>query len=268
MKTSPRRHAFTLIELLVVIGIIALLMSMLLPAVHRAKQAGMQVKCAAQMRDVGMALLIYSNDNRGWLYPVGEYVPPTGGKPGYYKTLGTETEWYPLFPDPSNPNTYKGRHLRWPNYVDLGKNPKVWNPPILICPSDDQPGEEHTYILNKHLATRVDRLVRAGGSIRGRSTSDIVLMGEKRTESDDYYMGSKEDKDPSKSEFDIVEPYKHGIKVGSNYLYLDNSVRLQPPTEMQGALDPWSVWVETGTPTDPAAPPTTPTTPGPGGLGS
>ena len=246
-NVSSRLRGFTLIELLVVIGIISVLISLLLPAVHRAKQEGLKVKCMAQMREVGVALRVYSNDNRGGLYPVGEYIPAQGNKPAQYETLGTETKWkiqYPNPPHPTDSATYHGRFLRWPNYVDLGVTPKVWDPPLLTCPADDQPAERHTYILNRHLATQRDKVARAGLGPRGRSDSDIVLMGEKRTESEDYYMGSKES-DLASSEFDIVEPYRHGVRVGSNYLYLDNSVRLNPPKEALGSLDSWDPWPTT-----------------------
>jgi prepilin-type processing-associated H-X9-DG protein len=63
------RHdlAFTLVELLVVIGVIAVLIGILLPALNKARQASQTVKCAANMRSAAQAMLLYANDNRGWL---------------------------------------------------------------------------------------------------------------------------------------------------------------------------------------------------------
>lgn len=59
--------AFTLVELLVVIGIIALLVSILLPALNRARESGNLVKCQANLRTIGQAMMIYTNANKGTL---------------------------------------------------------------------------------------------------------------------------------------------------------------------------------------------------------
>ncbi|MBC7783060.1 MAG: prepilin-type N-terminal cleavage/methylation domain-containing protein [Burkholderiales bacterium] len=60
-----KQKAFTLVELLVVIGIIALLISILLPALNKARAAAMKIKCAANLRSIGQSVFIYASSNRG-----------------------------------------------------------------------------------------------------------------------------------------------------------------------------------------------------------
>jgi prepilin-type N-terminal cleavage/methylation domain-containing protein/prepilin-type processing-associated H-X9-DG protein len=63
------RAAFTLVELLVVIGIIALLISMLLPALNGARKAADRTKCLAYLKEIGNGFAMYAADNKGW-WPV------------------------------------------------------------------------------------------------------------------------------------------------------------------------------------------------------
>ena len=65
-----RRQAFTLVELLVVIGVIAVLVAMLLPALTRARQAATTLKCAANMRQIGQMFGLYAADYPGFYPPV------------------------------------------------------------------------------------------------------------------------------------------------------------------------------------------------------
>jgi len=67
-----QRRAFTLVELLVVVAIIATLMAVLLPALRKAKEAANRVACAANLRQLGLAIYMYANEYKGSL-PMTEY---------------------------------------------------------------------------------------------------------------------------------------------------------------------------------------------------
>ena len=202
-SSQNHRGGFTLIELLVVIGIIAILIALLMPALQAARKQAKSTQCKSNLYQIGIALQLYGNEHRGWIYPpnLGAARPP---------------------------------EQRWPVYVF---KPAVWNPPVMKCPADvDDPVNEHTYILNNHLA---ENGIKFGNKVPGCSPSDVIIMGEKRSTFDDYYMNT--DYRHGISDYESrVEPWMHGLRLGSNYLFMDIHVETRTEKESLAGVDPWS----------------------------
>jgi len=99
-----RKNGFTLIELLVVISIIALLISLLLPALGQAKENGRQIQCGSRMHQLFLAINVYAQDNNGWITPMQVL----------HRDSGIEQSW---------------RSLLW-EYISQ-------EPDLVDCPSED-----------------------------------------------------------------------------------------------------------------------------------
>jgi len=141
-----KRRAFTLIELLVVIAIVALLMAMLLPALEAARQRAMDAMCTSNLRQVGLCVLLYMDDNEGAIIYAGDdrgdrkcnrwfWDDPATGRPmpnteplAYwgvnYRDYAKKTEIFgcPAFKDVAFSTMYPGQEPQLLNKAAYGLN--------------------------------------------------------------------------------------------------------------------------------------------------
>jgi prepilin-type N-terminal cleavage/methylation domain-containing protein len=154
--------AFTLVELLVVIGIIAILIAILLPVLNKVKEQANRIKCAANLRQLGMSTLMYLDDNKQF-YPL----PAVGALPEDW------IYWH------SGRDKNQGRLVKYQG--------KFFNEKLYRCPSDQNWGTrayQYSYTINYRVtgwspggvpAVKLPRIIRPADKILFIDESDMTV---------------------------------------------------------------------------------------------
>ena len=119
------RTGFTLVELLVVIGIIAVLIALLLPALGKARESARRVNCMSNLRQLTTAWLAYAQANKGWLTFAENYNNPSPAQEGWAYSGNTDDD------------IVKGALYPW-----------VPDPQVYRCPNDPVQKNQRTYSIN------------------------------------------------------------------------------------------------------------------------
>jgi prepilin-type N-terminal cleavage/methylation domain-containing protein len=140
-----KQAAFTLVELLVVIGIIALLISILLPALNRARAQAQRTTCLTQMREMINATVMYATENKGAIPEYRGYTKnPTNPGDGQYTSGNGQSQisfYLPSYDGPLNdvgdmPSVLAGNYgERGAGLGRLYVKKYLRNTKLLLCPS-------------------------------------------------------------------------------------------------------------------------------------
>jgi prepilin-type N-terminal cleavage/methylation domain-containing protein/prepilin-type processing-associated H-X9-DG protein len=140
-----RRRAFTLVELLVVIGIIAVLVGILMPALSSARRQAQTVKCLSSLRQIGIGFHLYSANYAGY-WPMAVHEPSslyTGGQPNLLPLANAnQSRWQdkiiPFVAGTQGPalDGYADIYLKYPN-DQLRESSVLWGCPAYRLLNDD-----------------------------------------------------------------------------------------------------------------------------------
>lgn len=227
--------AFTLIELLVVIAIIAILASLLMPALSTAKRSARSIKCISNLKQVGVALTLYADDNEG-------HCPPRFGFPDrwskpllpYYinqNVLKCPSDRLPIeqSPDPATAEGYSRSYLfnGWNDYFESILTPDQFQAYMTLADSDA------SLIWKKGMPLSQVRI-----------PSDTITFGEKKTTSFHAYMDFREGN--KGNDLEELEHGRHGggevARSGySNYAMADGSARSFDYGQAISPINHWAV---------------------------
>jgi prepilin-type N-terminal cleavage/methylation domain-containing protein len=179
MLDGDSSHAFTFIELLVVIAIIGILASLLVVGLHSVKEKGKSARCIGNLRQIGIGVTMYADENDHQFHHIAGRVPDQG--------QWTANPWTDQMLSPSHPSAYWG--VAYSRYVGGAKA-------LFRCPSAQHVDEwreeglpypasfwlNSTYGINRYVVTPFDSTITGPLKITSMNSPETTILAQDAAE--------------------------------------------------------------------------------------
>lgn len=199
-RYAARFRAFTLIELLTVIAIIGILAAIIIPTVGAVRKTARSAQALSNIKQIGMATLLYAQDNRGAILAQGE----DGSKPGYFETRMNQWATY-ISRSPAGQNAEK--KLNVSAVIEQMRDPLVPNEDAFV-----RSGYRNTWAVNRIFN------IEKGYAAQG-------LVG---SQDSDRYRNLSEFTDPSRTIYALSGGYEFGEQAIEMAELLNTPTKFQP----------------------------------------
>ena len=227
-----RQRGFTLVELLVVIGIIAILISILLPALNKARESARVIQCASKVRTLMQAVVMYANDNKGCMPAA------TVGTNQIWPVPPLNAVYFFVFPGAQDIEFQHGSIMPYLGTVPIRQA-------MLRCPSTNENEPNYSYVFNEFLfpesnsSSSANRANRAHHLTSIRHPMDKIVIYEQDYPNDGHFNPDRGDDQPATHHFRVG---RNPLTGRGNYGFADTHVEALLNKEVSAHPERGHLW--------------------------